>query len=359
MKLLISIFLFNYLFISCHTEKKNIILVKIENSNIKKLYFTEAYKWDVFLDSAIGGTEFEFRISKEKLPKSLCSISYIDNDSRITKLNFDNRILSPDSTKYVIDAFIPDKDTIIIYGDLSKSKYYSVHAGDETKALFATQMMDFGNLDADISKRTDELNSYISVIKQFPNSQYLLSKIDENKSIIKKRELETLLEGFNTTVLEKGIGRQLKDYANKKPETLVLPVMALEDEKGNLSPILDTTAKLNMIILWASWCGPCRAEIPVIKTIHEKYADKGLRIVNISLDNSKEKWQQALTLEKMPWKQLIVPENLKQEFSSKYETGSIPDILFVGKNRQVIDRLIGYGAEHNKSYEAIIRNVLN
>ncbi|MCC7399847.1 MAG: hypothetical protein IT214_00005, partial [Chitinophagaceae bacterium] len=81
--------------------------------------------------------------------------------------------------------------------------------------------------------------------------------------------------------------------------------------------------------------------------------------VNISLDNSKEKWQQALTLEKMPWKQLIVPENLKQEFSSKYETGSIPDILFVGKNRQVIDRLIGYGAEHNKSYEAIIRNVLN
>lgn len=359
MKQIVGLLLISSLFLSCHSiEESIVILIKINNSNIKKLYLTDAYKWDVFLDSASGGPDYEFNISRKKFPNSLASIAYLNNKNKIKQLEFDNRILSPDSTKYLITAFIPDRDTIKIYGDLKKNKYYLIQAGEETQSLYATQMMNFGSLDANIDKRTGQLENFIDVIKKYPGSNYLLSQIYENKTTIKKKELALLLENFKPTALRNGIGKQLKDYMEKKSETTVLPTMILQDETGRPVTIFDSTAKLNMIILWASWCGPCRREIPEIKALQNKYKDKGLSIVSISTDDSQEKWQQALSIEKMSWRQLIVPQNLKQEFNTIYEVSSLPDVIFISPKGNVIERFIGYIEGQHKEYETVINNIL-
>ncbi len=360
MKQLVPLFLLSILYISCHNSGKTVvILIKINNSSIKKLYFTDAYKWDVFLDSASGGPDYEFNIPKKNLPSSLASIAYLNDENKIKQLEFDNRILSPDSTEYLISAFIPDSDTIKIYGDLKKSKYYFIQAGEETKALYATQMMNFGYLDADVAKRTGELESFIGVIKKYPESNYLLSQIYENRTTIKKHELALLLGNFKPTTLKSKIGKQVKDYTENKSETPVLSTMVLEDENGRPVTILDSTSKLNMVILWASWCGPCRREIPEIKMLQNKYRNQGLNIVSVSTDDSKEKWQQALSTERMSWRQLIVPQNLKQEFAAKYEVSSIPDIIFIGSKGNVIERFIGYKEGQSKEYETVINSILH
>lgn len=359
MKQIVGLLLISSLCFSCHFKEESIVvLIRINNSNIKKLYLTDAYKWDVFLDSASGGPDYEFNISKKKLPNSLVSICYLNNKNEIKQLQFDNRILSPDSTKYLITAFIPDRDTIEIYGDLKKSRYYLIQAGEETQSLYATQMMNFGFLDADVAKRTSELRNFIDVIKKYPESNYLLSQIYENRTTIKKKELALLLENFKPIALRNGIGKQVKDYMEKKSETTVLSTMILENEGGRPISILNSTAKLNMVILWASWCGPCRREIPEIKVLQKKYKDKGLSIVSISTDDSKGKWQQALSMEKMPWRQLIVPQNLKQQFTTIYEVSSIPDVIFIGPKGNVIERFIGYKEGRSKEYETVINNIL-
>lgn len=359
MKQIISLILPAIFSLSCNTKNDDVvILINLRNSDITKLYFTDAYKWDAFLDSATGGPEFTFIIPKEKLPESLCSIAFINDQNKIDQLEFDNRILSPDSTKYIISAFIPDIDTIRISGDLKKSKYYFIQAGNETNALFATQMMDFGSLDADRIKRTSALENYIAIIKKYPNSNYLLSKIYENKAAIKKRELELLLAHFNASALTKGIGSQLSDYAANKAENPLLGAMVLEDVAGMPATVLDTTAKLNVVILWASWCGPCRREIPEIKKIEKKYKDKGLHIVSVSVDDSRQNWQQALASENMDWKQLIVPAGRKQEFDSKFESSSIPDVIFTDAKGRIIERVIGFQEGQVKDYEAIINTIL-
>ena len=59
--------------------------------------------------------------------------------------------------------------------------------------------------------------------------------------------------------------------------------------------------KYVLIDFWASWCNPCRKEIPNLKNLYKLYGDKGLQIVSISIDKKKAEWEKALEEEQLPW----------------------------------------------------------
>lgn len=97
-------------------------------------------------------------------------------------------------------------------------------------------------------------------------------------------------------------------------------------------------AKSNLLIcFWASWCGPCIKEIPIIKSIYEKYHSKGLDILSISIDNSKLYWIKSLKSLEMPWKQTIL-DNIKEknEFEKFFKISFIPQIFLVTKDSSII-----------------------
>ena len=56
-----------------------------------------------------------------------------------------------------------------------------------------------------------------------------------------------------------------------------------------------------MIDFWASWCNPCRKEIPNLKKLYAQYSGKGFEIVSISIDQKKADWEKALKEEGLPW----------------------------------------------------------
>lgn len=82
-----------------------------------------------------------------------------------------------------------------------------------------------------------------------------------------------------------------------------LPAFALNNETHGKTDIATVSANKKYILVdfWASWCGPCRKEIPNLKNLYEKYSSKGFEIIGISIDKNRDDWAAALESERLPW----------------------------------------------------------
>ena len=106
------------------------------------------------------------------------------------------------------------------------------------------------------------------------------------------------------------------------------------DGKKNLGP-QDFKGKFLVMDFWASWCGPCRAEIPHLKKAYEKYADKEVAFFSVSIDKSNAAWKKALGEENMPWVQVCAPQAGK-EVMRLYQFSGIPYVLILDKEGRIV-----------------------
>lgn len=94
--------------------------------------------------------------------------------------------------------------------------------------------------------------------------------------------------------------------------------------------------RYTFIDFWASWCGPCCAEIPHVKAAWEKYHDKGLEIVGVSFDADAEAWKGAIEKYGMKWKHMSDLKGWGCEASSVYGISGIPFTILVGQDGIII-----------------------
>jgi len=94
--------------------------------------------------------------------------------------------------------------------------------------------------------------------------------------------------------------------------------------------------KVVLVDFWATWCGPCVAEIPNMLAQYEKYHDKGFEVVGISLDDDREALTQFVTDKKIPWPILHEAAGGGHPLATFYGITGIPQLILIGRDGNVI-----------------------
>jgi len=114
--------------------------------------------------------------------------------------------------------------------------------------------------------------------------------------------------------------------------------MAMADAQGKEHKLSEWCGKGRCVLIdfWASWCGPCRMEMPNVVACYEKYHDRGLDIIGISFDQNRDAWLKAISSLNMPWIHLSDLQGWQSLGAKTYGIRSIPaNILLDGEGRIV------------------------
>ena len=127
------------------------------------------------------------------------------------------------------------------------------------------------------------------------------------------------------------------------------------DTEGKMHKLSEYVGQGKWVLVdfWASWCGPCKAEMPNVVAAYNQYHDKGFEIVGLSFDQEKDPWVKAIAEWKMPWIHLSDLKYWKTAAAEVYSVNSIPDNLLIDPEGIVVARCLRGEALAKKLAESI------
>lgn len=195
----------------------------------------------------------------------------------------------------------------------------------------------------ELARRVDETGARVrefktAYVREYPASTVSLAIVQElcdRHSSLNKEQMEALFGELAPQLRESAPGRYTAaGIRNKRiEEGQPLPDLELPDAEGNMRRVSDfiRPGHYTLVEIWASWCAPCRGEIPFVRRAYEKYHRKGFDVVYVSIDSRAENWKRALGEEKMPWPQLL--DSDRTSFAAYEATGVPTSILVDGEGR--------------------------
>jgi thiol-disulfide isomerase/thioredoxin len=352
---------------SCKEQKiSNEIIIEgqVKNMPDGKIYLTEAHYWKIPLDSTIcTNGHFIFKINTDSSFVPYMAAIHFPDSSKQTKVGglfFRNYMLGADSMKYSGEGFYLENGYTKIEGDNQSKSHLRVFAGKETDIMFKNQFTDFGWLgNIDSTTRLQRIAFFKKEIKKYPFSYFLLQSIYDAKEQYSEKEINEILALFDSNVQKSKLGDKFKTYlSNRTDPNEPYPNLSLIDSNNQRHHIIDPNFKVSMLVFWASWCGPCRMEIPLLKEIQNEYKGKGLNLVSISIDDDKYDWKKALNQEKMSWTQYIVDKDKIDLVEAQFNFSAIPLVVFTDKTGKELKRFPDYNKDRKKQYETVINQYL-
>lgn len=116
----------------------------------------------------------------------------------------------------------------------------------------------------------------------------------------------------------------------------VAPNFKAKTPEGTELALYDLRGHVVLLDFWASWCGPCMAEMPNVKAIYEKYHGKGLEILGVSLDSDREKWVAAIEKNGLAWHHVSSLSQFDCPIAKRFRVTGIPRMYILDENGKII-----------------------
>ena len=193
----------------------------------------------------------------------------------------------------------------------------------------------------------DNLDSYMSA---------LLLEVFMIENKVNKDSIIDVYESFSNRIKVSDVGKNIADLLSQFED----PIEVGEIAPDFTAPSIDgpdvtlsnelVNNKVTLLDFWAAWCRPCRIENPNLVRLHKKYKDEGFDIIGVSLDRTREQWEQAVIDDNLPWTQVSNLNFWNDPVARRYSIRAIPqsyllnkDGLVMGKNlrgQELEDRIL-------------------
>jgi thiol-disulfide isomerase/thioredoxin len=201
-------------------------------------------------------------------------------------------------------------------------------------------------LQAEIAKITEEEVAYKkNFIAENGSSPFSVMLISEmlNRKEMTAVDAKTALENLDAEMKDSAMAVKIKTTVDNMSVSDIgakAPEFSAPTPGGTELALNDALGKYTIIDFWASWCKPCRRENPNVVRVYEKYHDKGLNIISVSLDRQgqESRWKQAIADDKMDWYHVSNLMFWQDPIAKQYNVRSIPATFLLDENGTIIDK---------------------
>lgn len=170
-----------------------------------------------------------------------------------------------------------------------------------------------------------------------------------------------VFENFTPEIKNSEKGKQMAEnlqYFKQSKEGSLAPNFSLQDSNGKTISLDEFKGKQYILIdFWASWCGPCREELPYIKELYQKYHEQGFEIISVAKDDKPDLWKKAIAKEKIEsWRHIFTSEENRSIIKDYYVNG-IPHKILIDKNGVIIGKWKGSGENNKHDLQQLLKSI--
>tara|TARA_B110000037_G_C17117854_1_gene504484 strand:- start:910 stop:2280 length:1371 start_codon:yes stop_codon:yes gene_type:complete len=168
--------------------------------------------------------------------------------------------------------------------------------------------------------------------------EFIYRSAKQNMSKVKKlTEYWALISFMVTEKREYKELSKLKRSIEKIQTGKDSPLTSFKDENDTIKHLVDFKGSYVYIDCWAQWCGPCKKETPFLLALEEKYKEKNIKFLKLSLDSDIPAWKSYIKEHHLEENAFVLVDNFKSVFATTYLINSIPRFILLDKELKIID----------------------
>lgn len=166
----------------------------------------------------------------------------------------------------------------------------------------------------------------------------MVAKYDITRSPNVQEYYDFFLEKVTRQTYKDAITAQYNDLIATQPGQVSPEFVNYQNSEGGTNSLKDFRGKYVYIDVWATWCGPCKAEIPFLKEVEKKYHNKNIAFVGLSIDNIRniEKWKAFVKEKELGGTQIIADKETESEFVKKYQIKGVPQFILIDPDGKIV-----------------------